>query len=136
MIEIEVAMKTLAAAVSVFKLAGDVYTWLKGKQQSGVDPNLAAVLAKLPPHASAVEIVRAVSPLMTGVGGSVRVSAGHGAGGAGGDVNLVDRDIEAGHGTHRGGDIHITAGNGGPHGKGGDITITGGKFKAGDATGA
>jgi transposase len=54
MIEIGLVLKTLEVAATVVKAAHTVYTWLKRKQQSGVDPNLLAVLGKLPPGRSEI----------------------------------------------------------------------------------
>ncbi|MGD0383185.1 MAG: hypothetical protein ABSA77_06690 [Thermoguttaceae bacterium] len=95
-----------------------------------IDPALKTALDKLSKDASADDIVNVLRPFYLAKGGDVQVKARHDGGG---DVSLADVRVEGGSGPGGGGSAIITAGDGGPHGKGGNIEIKGGVIKGGDA---
>lgn len=70
------------------------------------------------------------APHRSGLGGSVWVAAGSNGGGA---LLLDNPSISGGNGPAGGGDVHISSGNAGPNGPGGDLRISGGRIRGGDA---
>ncbi len=97
---------------------------------SRIDPALKTALDKLPKDASADDIVNVVRPFYLAKGGDSSVKAGSDGGG---DVSLADVRVEGGSGPGGGGSAIIAAGDGGPHGKGGNFEIKRGVIKGGDA---
>lgn len=121
----------IAAAARIGSAVVGVYKWLKGQRERGADPDLLAALGKLPPNATADDIVQVVTPFMSSVGGNVSLAAGNDGGG---NVHATDPTVRGGAGTTKGGDVAIQAGHGGPHGDGGNVTIVGGTIEGGPAT--
>lgn len=101
------------------------------QQRFGAVPpaELMKIAGRLPPNADARAIQAAIGPAV-GFGGNVHVSAGNDGGG---DARLTNAFVSGGDGSRRGGDVVIKAGDGGPHGKGGDTVVVGGTIKGGDA---
>ena len=117
-------------AVSGGLLSIHVSDWFRKKTAADVDSQIESRLRALPSTATPHEVARTVTELYVGYGGDLRLAAGNDGGG---HLHLTDAHVEAGSGKLRGGDLVIKAGDGGPHGKGGDTVITGGFYKGGDA---
>ncbi len=91
---------------------------------------LVQALQALGQGATPEQIHAAIQPLLKGHGGRAGLSAGSDGGG---NVHATGVNITGGDGPMKGGDVTVRAGDGGPHGKGGDLVITGGTIKGGDA---
>lgn len=116
---------------ALFGIALKIRDWFRSATNAqNIYPALKAALSKLPKNASATDIVEVLQPFYAAKGGDIALKAGDDGGG---DFNLTQAELEAGSGPGGGGNVSITGGDGGPHGKGGDFNIVGGKIKGGSA---
>ena len=124
------ALNAAGSAATIGSAIATTYAWLRERGTTGIDSRLHVALDHLPSNASPADIVRVVEPFINSGGGSISLSAGADGGGS---FRADGVSIQGGAGKSQGGDVTIKAGDGGPHGPGGDFTITGGSIKGGDA---